>query len=261
MARSGLRKGNLPPRVPQEHVLEASFPQCPAGFPCKALGTHPQSSQLQCSVWPGREACRASPPGIQAPLGPTTAQHLPRTTRCLLNKTSARPPARGSARGGLQEGAQGRGGESVQRAPHHVQPRHVHRAPGTIKGLLSQELGTRLEGVQSSGDPWCYFGTNPLLQLRQPACLSAAPTPGPTTSTSPCSLLQRGPGAGELPDQLSCSTSPPAKCWSPGGYVSPWCLGQMSTVCTTFAFGARFSQKNRLFECDLGRQQATSRCW
>ena len=205
-------------KCPKSVSWRRPFHSVPLASLARPWGLNPQRSLLQCSVWPCREACQALLPGIQAPLGPTTAQRLPafpgQPGACSTRPALARPPAWGSARGGLQGTGQRRRIRAA--GPHHVQPRHVHRAPGTIKGLLSQELGTRLEGVQSSGDPWCYFGTNPLLQLWQPACLSAAPAPGPTTSTSPCSLLRRGPGSGEPLDQLSCSTSSPAKCWSPG---------------------------------------------
>lgn len=79
------------------------FHSVPLASLARPWGLNLQSSLLQCSVLPCREACRVSPPGIQASLGPITAQRLPGTTRCLLKKTSARPPARGSARGGLQE--------------------------------------------------------------------------------------------------------------------------------------------------------------
>ena len=96
---SGLRKG----KQPQERVLEASFPQCPAGFPCKALVTQPP--ELPAAVL--RLARQGGMPGLATwhpgTPGPHHSPSPSQTTRCLLNKTSARPPARGPARGGLQE--------------------------------------------------------------------------------------------------------------------------------------------------------------
>ena len=259
MARSGLRKGNLPPQVPQERVLEASFPQCPAGFPCKALGTQPSevpAPVLRLALQGGVPGLAAWHPGTPRPHHSPAPSRLPGTTRCLLNKTSARPPARLGISprwptGHRAETENPCSGPAPRTAPARPQsPRDNQGTPVSGAGdtpgrcailwrslvlLWHKSFVTALAAclpVSSSGS-WAHHLHLPLLPPAERAGFRGAAGSTVLLHILPCQVL--------VP-----------------GYLSHWCLGQMSTVCTTFAIGARFFQKNRLFECDLGRQQATS---
>ena len=197
------------------------------------------------------------PPGIQAPLGPTTAHRLLRQPGdCSTRPALAHPPGDQPAAACRSTGPRWRiraAGPAPCTAPAGPQSPRDHQ-------------GTPVSGAGDTPVRCAILWRSLVLLWHESfvtasaACLpvsgsrSWAPPPAPAPS------CREGWVQGCCPDQLSCSTAPPAKCLSLG-YISPWCLGQMSTVCTTFTFVARFSQRNRLSECDLGRQQATSRCW
>ncbi|XP_032330211.1 uncharacterized protein LOC116661778 isoform X2 [Camelus ferus] len=231
---------------------------CGVEGPRRALVTQmpasPASSLLQCArSRPAGMRGESSGPHHQASPGQIAAHHLPRgqprVTRVAqpdqrlpgLPGAGAQPPT--LAHGGLQER-----GARLRSNTTPLTARARPRSPGNNQRTLCPgELGTRLEGVRSCKDPWYHFRWNPLLQLCQLARLPGPPLP----ITTPCG---GGLSLGICWDPPPSSRSPPAKCLS-FGFISPSRWGQKNTVCNACAFGAKFSQKNRFLECDLGLLQ------
>lgn len=161
--------------------------------PCSSAHLARQGGVLGLATWhPGTPGPHHSPSPSQ-------------TTRCLLNKTSARPPARGPACGGLQEH------EAEVENPCSG-PRAMY-SPGTSTEPQEPSRDSRL----SSWGHACKV-CNPLeipgATLARILCYSFGsllacqqfPLLGP--STTPCSLLQRGLGAGMLPGPTVLLHSP-----------------------------------------------------
>ena len=165
------------------------FHSVPLASLARPWGLNPQSSLLQCSVWPCREACRASPPGIQAPLGPTTAQRLPdfpgQPGACSTRPALARPPGDQPE---VAYKAQGRDGESAQRARTTYSPGTSTEPQGQPRDSCLRSWGHAWKVCNPLAIPGatlaqilCYsFGS--LLACQQLPLLGPPPPPPPAPS-------------------------------------------------------------------------------